>query len=327
MPLACASIIALASIRILERIEKKVPLNRILIIVLFILSILIILILVIYFFYWEIKNIISSLPALSENISDKLHQLSIYLNDSGINIPDHIDKEWITLEVESHKDTLVSLLSTLGVTIADVFLICLYLFFMLYYQGIALSFIEQKLKTRNKIEKAKKVLVKIEILANNYIVGLLLITLITFILNYIVLLIFQVKFAIFFALFVSILSLIPYLGYPLGTLAVLLFAILTKDSLLVAFLAAAFVYGNNIIQENILRPWLVGDQLKINAFMVFLFIIIGGMVWGIAGMVLFLPIVGIIKIFLESNPETSHYAIFLSDTKYKIPAIDDKEEE
>ena len=226
-----------------------------------------------------------------------------------------------------HKDSLISLFSSLLVTIADIFLICLYLFFMLYYQGIVLSFIKQKYKRKNRIEKARQVLVKVEILANNYIVGLLLITLITFILNYIVLLIFQVEFAIFFALFVSILSLIPYLGYPIGTLAILLFAIITKDNLLSAFLVTAFVYGNNIIQENILRPWLVGDQLKINAFMVFLFIIIGGMIWGIAGMVLFLPIVGIIKIFLESNPDTAHYAIFLSDKSYKIPAIDDKEDD
>jgi len=327
IPLAWAGIISLASIRTLERFEKKVKINRILIIVLFILFILSAIILIIYFFYWEIRNIITSLPSLSEEVIDRLHQLSISIKKFGIKIPDHIDKEWITLEVQLHKDSLISLFSSLGVTIADIFLICLYLFFMLYYQGIVLSFIEQKFKTKNRIEKARQVLVKVEILANNYIVGLLLITLITFILNYIVLLIFQVKFAIFFALFVSILSLIPYLGYPLGTLAVLLFAIITKDNLLSAFLVTAFVYGNNIIQENILRPWLVGDQLKINAFMVFLFIIIGGMIWGIAGMVLFLPIVGIIKIFLESNRKTVQYAIFLSDKNYKIPAIDDKEED
>jgi len=104
----------------------------------------------------------------------------------------------------------------------------------------------------------------------------------------------------------------------------LLFAILTKDNILAAIFTAVFVYVNNIIQENILRPWLVGDQLKINAFMVFFFIIVGGIVWGIAGMVLFLPIVGIIEIFLESNPKTAHYAIFLADRKYKIPNFEEE---
>ncbi len=326
IPLAWATIIGLAGIRILERIQQKVKINRILIITLFILSILFIIVFIVYFFYWEISNIIETLPTLAEDISDKLHQLSLALKQKGISIPDHVDRAWISAELEAHHDTVVAVLSSLSVTIADVFLICLYLFFMLYYQGLGHSYIKQKLQNKGKIEKAYSIFNKIQILVNNYIIGLLLITLFTFVLNYIVLLIFQLKFAIFFALFVSILSLIPYLGYPLGTLIIFIFAILTKDNILTAIFTAVFVYVNNIIQENILRPWLVGDQLKINAFMVFFFIIVGGIIWGIAGMVLFLPIVGITKIFLESNPKTAPYAIFLSDVKYKIPNFIEEDE-
>ncbi len=324
IPLVWAILIGLASIRILQRIERKVKINRIVLILLFVLSIIIIILFIVYFFYWEISNIIETLPSFTRDISDKLHQISISLKQYGINIPDHINREYISAELEIHHETVVIVLSSIGVTIADIFLICFYLFFMLYYQGIGNSFIEQKLKNKHKIEKAKTMIAKIQHLVNNYIVGLLLITLITFILNYVVLLLFQLKFALFFALFVSILSLIPYLGYPLGTLVILLFAILTKDNMLTAIFTAVFVYVNNIIQENILRPWLVGDQLKINAFIVFFFIIIGGIIWGIAGMVLFLPIVGIIKIFLESNPKTAPYAIFLADRKYKIPDFEEE---
>ena len=324
IPLAWAVLFALLGIRILERIERKVKINRIVLILLFVSSIVIIILIIVYFFYWEISNIIETLPSFTDDISDKLHQISLSLRQYGINIPDHINREYISAELEIHHDTVVIVLSSIGVTIADIFLICFYLFFMLYYQGIGYSFIEQKLKNKHKIENAKTLISKIQNLVNNYIVGLLLITLITFILNYIVLLLFQLEFALFFALFVSILSLIPYLGYPLGTLVILLFAILTKDNTLTAIFTAVFVYVNNIIQENILRPWLVGDQLKINAFMVFFFIIVGGIIWGIAGMVLFLPIVGIIKIFLESNPKTAHYAIFLADRKYKIPDYEEK---
>jgi predicted PurR-regulated permease PerM len=291
----------------------------------FILSILLIILLIVYFFYWEIAYIVETLPSLTENISDKLHQVSISIGQYGVNIPDHITRDWIAKELKIHHDTVVAVLSSLGVTVADIFLICIYLFFLLYYQGIVHSFIEQKLKNKRKIENAKTIINKIQSLVNKYIIGLLLITLITFILNYIVLLLFQLKFALFFALFVSILSLIPYLGYPLGTLVIFLFAFLTKDNMLTAIFTAVFVYVNNIIQENILRPWLVGDQLKINAFIVFFFIIIGGIIWGIAGMVLFLPIVGIIKIFLESNPKTAPFAIFLADREYKIPNFEEEE--
>lgn len=323
IPLAWASIIAFASIRLLIKIERRIKINRMVIIMLYILAILVVIILIVYFFYWEIANIVGTLPSLGADITQKLHEFSITLKSFGVNVPEHIDQEWISLQVELHHDLVVSALSSLSVTIADIFLICFYLFFMLYYQGIMINFIKRKFKQRTKIKEANDILSKIQILTNNYLIGLLLITLATFVLNYIVLLIFNLKFALFFALFVSILSLIPYLGYPLGTLVIFLFALLTKDSLWIAILTAAFVYGNNIIQENVLRPWLVGDQLKINAFMVFLFIIVGGIIWGIAGMVLFLPIVGIIKIFLESNPDTAPYAIFLSDAKYEIPEFEE----
>ena len=327
IPLAWATIISFASIRLLTKIERKLRINRMAIIMLFIFAILIIIILIVYFFYWEIANIVGTLPSLGADITQRLHEFAITLKSFGINIPEHIDQNWISMQVELHHDLVVSVLSSLSVTIADIFLICFYLFFMLYYQGIIVNFIKKKFRERTKIRQANEILSKIQILTNNYIIGLLLITLATFVLNYVVLLIFNLKFALFFALFVSILSLIPYIGYPLGTLVIFLFAVLTKDSFWMAILTAAFVYGNNIIQENVLRPWLVGDQLKINAFMVFLFIIVGGIIWGIAGMVLFLPIVGIIKIFLESNPDTAPYAIFLSDTKYEIPKFADVEKE
>jgi len=209
IPLAWAILISLAGIRVLEKIERKVKINRLLIIILFILSILFIVILIVYFFYWEISNIIETLPSLTEDITDKLHQLSLSLRQYGISIPDHINRDYISAELEIHHDTVVVVLSSIGVTIADIFLISFYLFFMLYYQGIGYSFIEQRLKNKHKIEKAKTMIIKVENLVNNYIVGLLLITLITFALNYVVLLLFQLKFALFFALFVSILSLIP----------------------------------------------------------------------------------------------------------------------
>jgi len=325
IPLAWALIIAFASIRLLVRVERKVKVNRIIIILLFIITILAIIILIVYFFYWEIANIVGTLPSLSADISKKLHQLSLTAAGIGIQIPDHIDANWISMQVDSHHDLVVSVLSSISVTVADIFLIGFYLFFLLYYQGIVLKFIHKKFKTRAKIKQANDILSKVQLLSGSYIKGLLMITSITFILNYIVILIFKLDFALFFALFVSILSLIPYIGYPLGTLVIFLFALLTKDSFLIVILTTGFVYGNNIIQENLLRPWLVGDQLKINAFMVFLFIIIGGIIWGIAGMVLFLPMVGIIKIFLESNPDTAPYAIFLSDVKYEIPEFSELE--
>jgi len=77
----------------------------------------------------------------------------------------------------------------------------------------------------------------------------------------------------------------------------------------------------NFLQDNVIRPWIVGDKLKINAFAVFVAIIIGGMIWGVSGMILFIPIVGVARIIIASRKDSDAYAIFFSDPKKKKKAI------
>jgi len=97
----------------------------------------------------------------------------------------------------------------------------------------------------------------------------------------------------------------------------MLFAIITKENMLIP-LFMFFTLGVMVfIEDNVIRPWIVGDKLKINAFAVFLAIIIGGMIWGISGMILFIPLAGVAKIILESKEEQGAYAIFFSELPKK----------
>ena len=67
-----------------------------------------------------------------------------------------------------------------------------------------------------------------------------------------------------------------------------------------------------MIQENILRPKLVGDKMEINAFMVLSAVMLGAIIWGVSGMVLFVPFLGIAKALVESNPEWTKYAVLFA---------------
>jgi predicted PurR-regulated permease PerM len=120
-----------------------------------------------------------------------------------------------------------------------------------------------------------------------------------------------------FAVFLAILNLIPFVGNPIGMLVVALFTLVTKDSLLSLFLVIVALWLVNVVHENVLRPWLLGDKLKINAFVVFLSVIIGGLIWGVSGMILFIPITGIIKIILSQSETNAHYAILFSEKQKK----------
>jgi len=317
VPLTWSLLIALASIKFIERIEKKTIMPEGLVISIFLLFIMLFVVLIGYFFYIELSHIFKDLPTISEKISLRLHDLSIALKNTGIHIPDHIDKGFISDWVENHSNLLMGFISELGMDIWSIILIMFYLFFLLYYRDLIPQFFTRKIKDTDKLASMKERLDKSMALIRSYIYGLFLLTLISAVMNYLVFLLFGLKFALFFAVFLAILNLIPFVGNPIGLVVIMLFAIVTKDNMLIPVLIFVALFVMNFLQDNVIRPLLMGDKMKINAFTVFIAIIIGGMIWGVSGMILFIPIAGIVKIVLEGHEIHKPYAIFFSELPAK----------
>lgn len=313
VPMAWALLIGLASYRFLNRLEEKTVLSRSMINMFFLLFLLAVLIGIGYFFYVELSHIFRDLPGLAVTISDRMHDISLSLKEYGIYIPDHIDKNFISDWVHKHNDLIMSFISGIGLNLWNIILIMFYLFFLLYYRDLVIHFYMKKFKSKDRIDLAKDRFNKSLELIRSYIYGILLLTVISAAMNYVVFLIFGLKFALFFAVFLALLNLIPFIGNPIGLVVIMLFAIITKDNMLIPILIFVALFVMNFLQDNVIRPWIVGDKLKINAFAVFIAIIIGGMVWGVSGMILFIPIVGVAKIILESKEEHGVYAIFFSE--------------
>jgi predicted PurR-regulated permease PerM len=96
------------------------------------------------------------------------------------------------------------------------------------------------------------------------------------------------------------------------------------DNMFIPVVIIAALFAVNFVQDNIIRPMIIGDKLEMNAFSVFVAIIIGGMIWGVSGMILFIPLIGIWKIFLEGNENQRNYAIFFSEIPKKPKHISAK---
>jgi predicted PurR-regulated permease PerM len=313
IPLAWAVLIGMASYRFLNMLEERTFLTRSAINVIFLLSILTFLILIGYFFYIELSYIFNDLPGLADTISIRLHEIALYLKQYGIVIPEHVDQSYISDWVSQHNDVILEFISGIGLNIWNIILIMFYMFFLLYYRDLVIHFYLKKFKSQERIELAKDRFEKSLALVRGYIYGIAMITLVSAVMNYVVLLAFGLKFALFWAAFLAILNLVPFIGNIIGMLSILLFAFITKDNALVPVLIIGSLFIMNFLQDNVVRPLIVGDKLKLNAFAVFIAIIIGGMIWGVSGMILFIPIVGIAKIILESKEENGPYAILFSE--------------
>jgi len=317
VPFTWSLIIGLASIKLIDWIKMKTSLPTAMVIIMYLFIILLVLLALGYFFYLELHGIFSDLPAMLAQLSDRLHILSTTLKNMGVAIPDHIDKAYISEWVHQHKEIIQNFVSAFGFDLWNIILVMFFLFFILYYKDLLTHFLTAHIKDRKKLISTRATINKSLSVTRGYIYGLLILTSISAVLNLIVLLVFGLKFAIFFAVFLAILNLIPIVGNPIGLTVIMLFALITKENLLIPLLIFASLFFIIFLLDNIIRPWLIGDKLKMNAFSVFISIIIGGMIWGVSGMILFIPIVGIIKIFLEGHETNRNYAIFFSELPKK----------
>jgi predicted PurR-regulated permease PerM len=324
VPFAWAVMIAMAGYPMLDKIEKRTKLPRTLINGIFLLLLLLFMIGVALFFYKELSHIFRDMPALAGTLSERLHELSLSLKSLGINLPENLDKSFFSNWAQEHSSIFLNIISGIGINIWNILLIMFYMFFLLFYRDLIFHFFAKKYPDPKKMVVFRNQFNQSLDIVRSYIKGLFLLTLVSAVMNYIVFLIFGLEFALFFAIFLAVLNLIPFIGNPIGLLVIFLFAVITNETMLTPVLILVALFIANFLQDNIVRPWLMGDKMKLNAFAIFVAIIIGSMIWGVSGMILFIPITGIIKIVLENNKGAEHYAIFFSELPAKTKIKESK---
>jgi predicted PurR-regulated permease PerM len=69
------------------------------------------------------------------------------------------------------------------------------------------------------------------------------------------------------------------------------------------------------LEAYILFPLAVGKRLKINALVIIVVIIAGGIIWGAAGMILFIPFLSILKLIADRSKDLKSLSLLLGDGK------------
>lgn len=180
------------------------------------------------------------------------------------------------------------------------FLTFVYVFFLLNYRHkVKLSIL--RFFSAEKRDQAKEVLEKSIKLSLNFLGGRLLLILFLSIIYTVGMLIAGVENAILISVIAAILSLIPYLGVVIGyvlAISMTLFGGLETWPLIVV----TITYGAaQFIESYILEPFVVGDKVNLNPLTTIIVVVVGSSIWGVAGMILSIPIAGILKIIFDST--------------------------
>ncbi|WP_459209983.1 AI-2E family transporter [Aquimarina rhabdastrellae] len=169
-------------------------------------------------------------------------------------------------------------------------------------------------------KKFSRVFTKIKDLLSRYFTGLLLQVFILFVLYTILFLIFGVHNAVAVALIAAIFNLIPYVGPLFGGILVLILATtshLGADFSTVILPKLSYILiGYFIIQliDNFFnQPFIFGNSVKSHPLEIFLAILIGGLLFGIGGMITAVPFYTAIKVIAKEF--LSEYKIVKQLTK------------
>jgi predicted PurR-regulated permease PerM len=119
-----------------------------------------------------------------------------------------------------------------------------------------------------------------------------------------------VDYAILWALVAFLLNYIPNIGSIIAAIPAVLFATLQLGVTGALWTAAVFVVVNMVI-GNVIEPKIMGKGLGLSTFVVFFGLIFWGFILGPVGMFLSVPLMMVIKIWLEQRPNTQWIATML----------------
>ena len=310
--LIIASIITLISRPIVkflcEKLKFKITVASVVAILLLIILITGIISLLIPLVLEQGKNLsLLNVNAFQNKINTLYSEFSTYLQSYNISISEStFDIKGLTKNtVEAIPALLNSIGSILGSITIGILSVLFITFFLLkdgeYFEKIFILLFPSRLKKR--IEKS---LIDIKSLLSRYFLGLLLQISILFTLYTSILLIFGVKDAVVIAFLCAILNLIPYIGPLIG---IVLMSFLTMTSYLgedfssivipkTIYVIIGYIIAQ-LVDNFISQPYIFSNSVKSHPLEIFLVILTGGILFGITGLILAIPLYTVIKVFLK----------------------------
>jgi predicted PurR-regulated permease PerM len=207
-------------------------------------------------------------------------------------------------------------LDTISGVLIMIFLLPVYIFMILFYKPLLLEFID-RLFSREDHAMVQEVLSETKTLIQNYLVGLLLETLIVAILNATGLLILGIQYAILIGLIGALLNLIPYVGGIVAIALPMIIALATKSPEYTLYVFIVYILVQ-FIDNNFLVPKIVASKVKINALVSIIVVLVGGTLWGVPGMFLSIPMTAILKVMFDRIQPLKPWGFLLGDTMPEI---------
>lgn len=256
------------------------------------------------FLYGQVKSFADDAALIRERTQELMAAAEVHLS-AWIGVDVGLDTGSIggaaSEYVASNAEQLARGLAGAAGTITAALLVPIFVFFFLIGRSFIKEFIVRAFGRGDKgrIEKIRRVVHRAQAVVQHYIRGVLIVIGILAVLNCIMLVTIGVEHALFFGVFAAMLNVIPFLGPMLGSLLPAFYALLTMDSILYPLIILGGFYVIQLFESNLFTPTIVGSQVSMNAMVTLALLFAGAQIWGLAGMILFIPMGAVVKVICE----------------------------
>lgn len=257
-------------------------------------------------------NFSEDLPFIKSQINQKLQALQLWVEEiTGMSLSqqEEIFSDRSGVVMDTVGSLFKGLFTATTGTIFKIGVLPVFTFMFLYYRDKFRRFLFKMLPqyTHNR---ADNIIREICYVTPSYLKGLLIVVGILTVVNSVVFYFIGVRHSLFFGIVAALFNLIPYLGTILGYLVALIF-VLGTQSLDVALALVITFFVIQFVENNILTPNITGVNVSINPFVTILMIVVGGMIWGLPGMFIVIPIMSMLKVTCENIPNLRPIAFLI----------------
>ncbi|MFZ2283910.1 MAG: AI-2E family transporter [Lutibacter sp.] len=312
IPLSFSMLISFILYPICKWLEKK-GINKMGSILMAISVIFMLLGAIIYLLFSQIAGFLQEWHLFEAKFSETFTQLFTFLEERyGINTDEFSKLPGSLLNGSGSQIFEFLINKAYSISMSAFFLIIIPVFstLILYYRQM-LTNVLYKIFPSDKKESIHEILIGTINSYYNFVKGMLLVYLIVGILNSVGLAILGIPHPFMFGFIASILTFIPYAGIIISSLLPIVISWVTYDSIwypIGVILIFAFV---QLLEANIIFPLAVGNRLKINPLIIIIMIIAGGILWGAAGMILFIPFISFLKLIADRTESLKILSLLL----------------
>ena len=269
----------------------------------------------------QLKSFAEDWPSIKKTMAPKISQLKNFtlnntpLTSADLELDSDTKGDLLLKKLSGNRQKITGFMGSLLSFMANYLLTFIYVFFLLNYRKLFKEFLIHVFKS-TKEDKTKKIILKSAKVVPQYLLGKLILMGLLAVVYSIGLGISGVNNFILVSFIAALLTLIPYVGNIIGFSMAVVFGYLATGEISTLIGIVLTFTISQFLESYVLQPYVVGNRVDVHPFFVIIMVILGNLVWGIIGMILAIPIVGILAVIFLNIDKLRPFGILLSKKNF-----------